>query len=104
VNGRSNAKDPADRAPASSATHGDRAGWADRAPAVHDRESRAGQLGDHRSARPPRPPAARARRAGDPRIVAVRHTGGNMTAAAELLGMSAVALRAWIGRRELPGS
>ena len=41
---------------------------------------------------------------GTRRIVAVRHTGGNITAAAELLGMSAVALRAWIGRRELPGS
>jgi hypothetical protein len=36
------------------------------------------------------------------RLVAVRHTGGNITAAAELLGMSAVALRAWIRRRELP--
>ncbi len=41
---------------------------------------------------------------GTRRIVAVRHTGGNITAAAEMLGMSAVALRAWIGRRELPGS
>lgn len=41
---------------------------------------------------------------GTRRIVAVRHTGGNITAAAEMLGMSAVALRAWIGRREIPGS
>jgi hypothetical protein len=41
---------------------------------------------------------------GTRRLVAVRHTGGNITAAADMLGMSAVALRAWIGRRELPGS
>jgi pSer/pThr/pTyr-binding forkhead associated (FHA) protein len=41
---------------------------------------------------------------GTRRIVAVRHTGGNITAAAEMLGMSAVALRAWLARRECPDS
>lgn len=37
-----------------------------------------------------------------PRLVALRQTGGNMSAAADMLGMSAVSLRAWLGRRELP--
>jgi len=41
---------------------------------------------------------------GTRRLVAIRHTGGNITAAAEILGMSAVALRAWVERRGLPRS
>jgi len=41
---------------------------------------------------------------GTRRIVAVRHTGGNIAAAAELLGMSAVALHAWLERRERAGA
>jgi Inner membrane component of T3SS, cytoplasmic domain/Bacterial regulatory protein, Fis family len=39
---------------------------------------------------------------GTRRILALRHTDGNVSAAAAMLGMSHVALRKWIGRRALP--
>jgi len=37
------------------------------------------------------------------RVIALRKTGGDIEAAAELLGMSSSALARWLGRRKLPG-